>query len=289
MAGEEERVGVVTGASGGIGKEIARGLARAGWTAVMLARSEAKTRAAADDVRATVPGADVHVVLADLARLADVRRAAREIAERFPRLDALIHNAASIPHERRVTPDGLEEAFATNVLAPFVLTEALRASLERSKGRVVYFYGGGEPTFDIDDLQSERGAYDGWRAYVQSKNAVAILTRETARRLEGSGVTAIAALPGIVRTDGMRGLPGRMRIFSILMRPLMRTPEQGARTPLWLATTAGAGTPGRVHGSMFGDWKQEITRLPAAVSDPALAARLWDECARLAALSATPT
>jgi retinol dehydrogenase-12 len=282
-----EKVGVVTGASGGIGLEIARAIAAQGWTAVLVARSEAKLRAAADEIRARTKSDRVETVIADLGKMSDVRRAAAEIAAKHARVDALVHDAAVVPSERRVTSEGLEEAFATNVLAPFVLTDALRAELERAKGRVVFFFGGGQPDFEIDDLQSERN-FDGWSAYCQSKNACVMLARESAKRFGSSGVTYVATIPGLVNTAGMRGLPGRMQFFSIAFRPFMRTPAQGARTAVWLATSPELppGAAGKVFGSMFGDWKQEMKRISPKAKDDDLCRRLWESCERLAAKTA---
>lgn len=284
MDGAGERVGVVTGASGGIGLEIARGIAALGWTTVLVARSEPKLRAAAADVRASTRSERVEIVVADLARMRDVERAASELAARHERVDALVNNAAIVPSERRTTTEGLEEAFATNVLAPFVLSERLRPALERAKGRAVFFYGGGQPSFEIDDLQSEKGAYDGWTAYCQSKNACVMLARESQHRFGATGVTYVATIPGLVNTAGMRALPGRMQFFSVLFRPFMRTPAEGARTALWLATSPelppGAG--GKVFGSMMGDWKAEMTRISPKALDDELCGRLWASCERLA-------
>jgi retinol dehydrogenase-14 len=278
---------IVTGASGGIGKEIARGLAAAGHDVTLVGRDRARTQAAADDVRATT-GREVHVVLADLARMADVRRAASELLVSLPKIDALIHNAAVVPSTRNVTSEGIEEAFATNVLAPFLLTELLMPSLERAApSRVVAFYGGGQPNFDIDDLESARGTYDGWNAYTQTKNACVVLTRAWGRRLAPKKVFANAVLPGIVNTAGMRALPGRMQVFSVLFRPFMRTPAQGARTPIWVATSPDLeGVSGKVFGSVMGDWKKEVTRFPPSVLDDAVAAKLYATCEELAARSA---
>ncbi len=278
---------VVTGASGGIGKEIARGLAAAGHAVTLVGRDRGRTQAAADDVRTTT-GREVHVVLADLSLMSEVRRAAAELAEALPKLDVLIHNAAVVPTTRKVTSEGIEEAFATNVLAPFLLTQLLTPSLERAApSRVIAFYGGGQPNFDIDDLQSERGKYDGWNAYVQTKNACVALTRAWSARLAPKKIFANAVLPGLVNTAGMRALPGRMQFFSILFRPFMRTPAQGARTPIWAATSPDLdGVSGKVFGSIVGDWKQEATRFPPAVKDDAIATRLYETCEALVARSA---
>lgn len=274
---------VVTGASGGIGKEIARGLSAAGHDVTLVGRDRGRTQAAADEVRAST-GRAVQVVLADLSLTSDVRRAAAELSAALPSLDVLIHNAAVVPAERKVTSEGIEEAFATNVLAPYLLTQLLLPSLERAApARVVAFYGGGQPNFDIDDLECARGKYDGWNAYTQTKNACVLLTRAWSERLAPKRIFANAVLPGLVNTAGMRALPGRMQVFSVLFRPFMRTPAQGARTPIWAATSPDLeGVSGKVFGSLVGDWKQEVTRLPPAVRDDAMAARLYAQCEALA-------
>src|SRR5688500_91344 len=114
-----ERIAVVTGTTAGIGREIARGLAKAGMTVVVHGRDPAKLEAVEADLRGT--GAAVHGALADLSSKADVKRLARELADRFGRVDVLVNNAATVPHTRKVTAEGLEATFATNVLAPYLL------------------------------------------------------------------------------------------------------------------------------------------------------------------------
>jgi NAD(P)-dependent dehydrogenase (short-subunit alcohol dehydrogenase family) len=274
-----EPIAVVTGTTSGMGRELVRGLATAGFTVVAHARSAEK---AAAEIARLGPLADhVQTVLADLSSRADVRRLGDELAARFPRIDVLIHNAATVPKTRVATPDGLELGFATNVLAPFLLTKRLDASLRAAApGRVQLFWGGNADVLDVDDLQSTKGRYDSWRAYSQTKNACVALTRELARRGDG-GIVYCAVLPGLVNTEGMRGLGN---LFSLLGRPFFRTPAQGARTSLWLATEADVtGRSGKCYGSVLGSgWQNEITRLPGAI-DPARARRLYEICEELAA------
>src|SRR5205814_270892 len=123
----------------------------------------------------------------------------------------------------------------------------------------------------FDDLQSEKGRFNGWNAYGQSKLCVALLTVEMARRFEGSGVTVNCAWPGIVNTEGIRALRGAMGFMTLLMRPLMRSPQQGAMPPLYLATAPELErVTGKFFGSMSGDGRKEMP-VPEVARDLAAA------------------
>jgi NAD(P)-dependent dehydrogenase (short-subunit alcohol dehydrogenase family) len=280
------KTALVTGASSGIGREVAKGLARSGHHVVLLSRDPVRSAAALEEVRgAAAPGVAVVNVTADLSSLADVRRAAADVKRHAERLELLVNCAAVVPTKRIVTPEGFESAFATNVLAPLVLVHELKGFLTKAApARVVNFFGGNEKKLDFDDLQSEQGRYDGWRAYGRSKLCVALLTIELARRLVAVGVTANAAWPGIVNTEGIRAMQGVMGLMMLLWRPLMRTPEAGAATPLWLCTEpALERVSGKCFGSMFGDGRKEL-QLPPAARDLEAAKRLYETCERLAKL-----
>jgi NAD(P)-dependent dehydrogenase (short-subunit alcohol dehydrogenase family) len=276
----EEKIAVVTGTTSGIGREIVRGLLEQGYTVVAHARSADKAEAELMKLDAS-QRSRVQRVLADLSSRKDVVRMADELATRFPKIHLLIHNAAVVPRTRSETSEGLELAFATNVLAPFILTRRLEASLKAGSARVELFWGGGQNTFDIDDLQSKKGKYDGWVAYCQSKNACALLAGELARRGKDSGVSYFGVLPGLVNTEGMRGLSNF--VFSTLMRPLYRTPAEGARTALWVAQEPGLeARSGTIFGSPLGSgWRNE-TKPGKNATDPTLASRLYAKCEELA-------
>jgi retinol dehydrogenase-14 len=277
----EPRVAVVTGTTSGIGKEVARGLAQQGFLVVMHGRDRGKTEAAAREVRLSAPGAAVEIALGDLSVRADVERLAAELA-RYGRLHALVNNAAVVPHERRLTPEGLEQTFAANVLAPWLLVQSLGERL--TGGRVLTFYGGGGTTLDLDDLQSERGAFDGWDTYCRSKNALAALTLELARQRPQTSFLGV--LPGLVYTEGMRNLPGRMRWFGRMGWLFMRTPAQGARTAIWAASAPELqSVSGKVYGNVLGrGWRDELA-LPPLVTDPEAGRRLAEACARYSSSS----
>jgi len=273
------RVCVVTGASGGIGRAAAAGLARQGATVVLLVRSRERGQAARDEIVRATPGADVQLVLADLSSMAEVRRAAREIESRFPRVHVLVNNAASFSWRRRKTPDGFEVQWAVNHLAPFLLTSRLLPRLTGSApARVVtvssnsHFRG----RMAWDDLQMERGLYRGLAMYSRTKLANVLFTRELARRTRGTGVVANAMHPGVVATDLLlNGFPPLK-----LLRRRFRTPEEGARTAVWLASSPEA-------AEMTGEYcidERPVTPSPAARDDEA-ARRLWKVSAEMTGLA----
>jgi NAD(P)-dependent dehydrogenase (short-subunit alcohol dehydrogenase family) len=208
MSGTEEpgRIFVVTGASNGIGLATAEGLARdgRGRRLVLVCREPGRGRAAVERVRrAGTPGTAVDLAVADLSSLKSVRRLATELGERYPRLDVLIHNAGVITPARRLTEDGLETQLAVNHLAPFLLTQLLRAPLAASgSGRVVVVASQVERDGAIrfDDLQGER-RYDALEAYCQSKLANVLFTYALAERWASGTVTVNCLHPGVVRSN----------------------------------------------------------------------------------------
>lgn len=278
----EEKIALVTGTTSGIGREVARGLLSQGYTVIAHGRSAEKLKREVEQLKASAGSDRIHTVLADLSLLSDVRRMAREVSERFPRLDRLIHNAAVVPKARAETPEGLDACFATNVLAPFLLTRLLEDRLRAAApSRVVYYTGGGQDLFDLDDLQSKKTPYSGWNSYCQSKVACALLAQESAKRLAGSGISFFSVLPGLVNTEGMLGLGN---IFSKVSPFLFRTPAKGARTPLWLVNEPGLeAQSGKCFGNLLGGgWKKETKLVPKA-TDPVLATGVYAACEKLAA------
>ena len=190
---------LVTGATGGIGKATAVGLARLGARVGITGRDIARAEAAATDIRAVANNAAVDAFAADLSSQAEVRRLAREVLDLYPRLDVLVNNVGGFWAHRHLTADGLEHTFALNHLAPFLLTKLLLDRLKASApARIVTVSSGAHTTRppDFDDLQGER-KYSGQRAYNASKLANVMFTYELARRLQGH------------RGDGHRAAPRR--------------------------------------------------------------------------------
>jgi NAD(P)-dependent dehydrogenase (short-subunit alcohol dehydrogenase family) len=269
---------ILTGATRGIGRAAAIELAQRGADVAVVGREPERVRETAREAG----GAHEHV--ADLASLGEVRRLAAELLERHPRIDVLANNAGALFTSRHVTPDGFEQTFALNHLAPFLLTNLLRDRLKDSApARVVivssHAHTGGR--MDFDDLQGER-SYSGARAYNQSKLANVLFSHELARRLAGTGVTANALHPGVVRTGfGAEDPAGTQRLFVPLLRPFMKSPARGAATSIHVAS---APELAEVTGRYF--VRRTPTRSSPRSYDQAVAGRLWQISAEPVGLSA---
>ena len=278
------KVVVVTGSNIGIGLETAVGVAALGATTVLACRNRAKAEAAAREVTQRTWNDDVHVVPLDLADLASVRTAAEDILTRWDRLDVLVNNAGGTWSHRAATAQGLEYTFGVNHLGHFYLTNLLLDRLRAAApSRIVNVTSVGHhfarDGMRFDDLQSEKG-YDGMDAYCRSKLANVLFTRQLARRLEGTGLTANAAHPGPVRSGfGMDGdLTGFMAFGLKLVRPFEISPRRGARTSLYLATSPDVETKTGMY------WvRSKPGHMSRKARDDEAAARLWDESERLLA------
>ena len=272
---DKRRVVVVTGGSDGIGAAAARMLASRGDEVVIVGRSPDKTRAVAAET-----GAECHV--ADFTHLDHVRDLARELRARHSRVAVLLNNAGLIAGPQRVvTADEHELTFQVNHLAGFLLTMLLREPLAAARGRVITTSSRAgtarDATVVTEDLDMAEG-YDGLRAYKASKLANVLFTRELARRWGPLGVSAAAAHPGMVRSQWGRSGPAAVRlVMNSPLRLAMRSPERGADTLVWLATSS----PGRdwESGGYFADRKP--ANASRAADDAALAAELWDRSARM--------
>ncbi|MDL4814574.1 SDR family NAD(P)-dependent oxidoreductase [Actinomadura opuntiae] len=283
------KIAIVTGGTSGIGKEIARGLARAGFLVGIVCRSEMRGRAAVEELTADVPGARIETFLADLSALQDVRRVAASLEERFDRLDVLVDNAGVHMMRAKESADGFDRMVATNHLGPFLLTNLLLGPLEKAApSRIVIVASEAHRFADRLDpaRMAEPGSYraaGSLRVYGRSKLMNILFAQELARRLEGSGVTVNAMCPGFVATGLTRELPGNARIGGLLSHtPVMRTPAQGARMALKLALdeefegrTGGfySSTPGAGLVPEAGPLKNEVLRRA-----------VWEQSARLVGL-----
>ena len=280
------RVVMVTGASSGLGLAAAEGLARLGATVWLVVRSQARGEQARAVVLERSGNKDVHVGLCDLSDLDSVRQFAERFAAHAERLDVLVNNAGVLTEERGVSTDGIELTFATNVLGPFLLTNLLLPLLEQSApARIINVSSGGMYTqrIRVDDLQSERGEFDGQTAYARTKRAQIILTEIWAQRLGGRGVVVHAMHPGWADTPGVQmSLPR----FYRLTGPLLRTPEQAADTIVWLGA---ADEPGRSSGRFWHDRRPRPTHLMPWTKDTRQEReRLWAQCGRLSGWQDNP-
>jgi NAD(P)-dependent dehydrogenase (short-subunit alcohol dehydrogenase family) len=270
---------VATGATSGIGEAAVLALAGLGARIVLVARDEARARATMRKLEAKAPGLGHGLHLADLSSMAATRKVGAAIAASEPRIDVLINNAGALFSNRRVTPEGLELTFALNHMAYFVLTEALRERLIASApARIVSTSSTAHQgmTLDFDDLQSAKG-YGGLKVYGRSKLANILFTRELARRLTGTGVTANCLHPGVVATrfgESSGGAPGLLIPF---LRPFFISAEKGADTVIYLASSADVAN---TSGGYF--VKRKITEPSQAARDDAAAKRLWKASEALA-------
>ncbi len=229
------KVCLITGANAGLGYATAERLAALGATVVMLARNRERGQAALEQLRARTGNPHATLALADMSHLASVRQFAAHFMETYPRLDVLIHNAGILPRERQFSPEGIELTCATNIIGPFLLTQYLAPLLQRSApARLIWVSSGGmySQRLDVDTLVEGRARFDGVIAYAQTKRAQVILSEQWAARLAGSGVTSNAMHPGWAAT---RGVQTSLPTFHQISRALLRTPEQGADTIVWLA------------------------------------------------------
>ncbi len=274
------KVALVTGATSGIGRVTARELAARGAMTLLVARSRDKGEDTLKEIRRATGNDRLGLFVADLASQAEVRRVAGEIRGRTERLHVLVNNAGAIYTERSLSPDGIELTFALNHLGYFLLTRELLPLLRASApARIVNVASTAHlrGRMDWDDLNGERG-YSTWKAYGQSKLANILFTRELARRLAGSGITANALHPGVIATGFGRNNRGLFRLMMQVGAPFLSNPEKGARTSVYLASSPEVEG---VTGKYFSDCREvEPSR---AARDDADAGRLWDLSERLTA------
>jgi len=270
---------LVTGANTGIGLETAAGLAERGASVVITARDPAKGSAAVDEIRRRTPDASVEAMELDLSRLADVRRFAESYTQA---LDVLVNNAGLVLDHRAVTEDGFEMMFQVNHLGPFLLTNLLLPKLKaRSPSRIVNVSSTAHrgAKLDFDDLQSVLNF--SVRVYGTTKLCNILFTRELARRLQGTGVTANCLHPGTVRTGF--GKDGDVRgVFALglkLVRPFLLSPRSGAKTSIYLATSYDVEA---VTGEYF--VRSRRATPSAAARDDEAARRLWEVSEELVGL-----
>jgi NAD(P)-dependent dehydrogenase (short-subunit alcohol dehydrogenase family) len=268
---------LITGGNKGLGRETARRLVAEGHDVWLGARDSERGQATADELGA-------RFLALDVTSDESVQAAASVLESEVGHLDVLVNNAGNVYSKRELTEDGIERTFALNHLAPFLLTHLLRPLLEASApARVVNVSSGAQAMgrVDFEDLQGER-SYSGQRAYNQSKLANVLFTYELARRLEGTGVTANALHPGVVRTGfGQEDSSTLFRVMLPVVRPFMLSPERGAETSVYLASSPEVEG---VSGKYF--VRNKARRSSAASYDAQVARRLWEVSAELTGVDA---
>lgn len=274
----QDKTVVITGATSGIGAEGARSLAAQGARIVFIARDRDRSADLLAKLEAVAPGRRHAAHYADLSQVSEMKRVALEIAAAEPRIDVLVNNAGGYFAKHALTVDGFERTFAVNHLAYFVITNLLLERLKATAGaRIVSTSSAGHQgaKLDFDDLQSTR-RYSGMRAYGRSKLMNILFTRELARRLEGSGITANSWHPGLVATRLGDDAGG---VFSFVMRIAKHfgsTPQRGAETMVYLASSSEIQA---ITGQYFQRCRP-VAPSKAAQSDVD-AERLWEVSARL--------
>lgn len=275
----KDKICLVTGGNSGIGLEAAKGLARLGATLLITGRDQARGEAAARELQ-QAGAASAEFLPADLSTMAAVRALAAEVRRRHDRLHVLINNAGLICPERRLTTDGLEETFAVNHLATFLLTNELKPLLVAANGaRVVTVASDAHrniPALDFDNLQCEQ-RFTGFRAYSQSKLENILFTYELARRWEGTGVTATCLHPGVVLTPIWRHAKGILGFLIMFVKPFMISAAKGGAP---VARLACAPELAGVTGKYF--HRDQERRSTPVTYDEEVAARLWGVSEKLA-------
>jgi NAD(P)-dependent dehydrogenase (short-subunit alcohol dehydrogenase family) len=238
MADLHGKTVLITGANQGIGKASAIALGKMGANLVLVCRSAEKAKAAVAEIQ--VAGAkNVELLIGDMGSQADVRRVAAEFKAKHDRLDVLLNNAGLLSTSRRETVDGIEETFAINHLGYFLLTNLLLDVLKKSApSRVVSVssraHNGAKMRWD--DVQMKSG-WSAMSSYSQSKLYNILFTRELAKRLEGTGVTANCLHPGVIASGFGHTYGGFVSFLVTLAKPFLITPEKGAETQVWLASS----------------------------------------------------
>jgi NAD(P)-dependent dehydrogenase (short-subunit alcohol dehydrogenase family) len=270
LSGNDKQI-LITGATNGIGLAAAEALAALGANLAIVGRSKTRTRIASARIR--VAAVTVAAFIADLSSQASVRRLATEVLARYPKLDVLVNNAGAMYGTWQLTKDGIELTWAVNHLGPFLLSKLLLHRLKESApARIIttssQAHQGARIPFD--DLNAER-SYRGFGRYCETKLANILFTIELARRLDGTGVTANCFHPGLVATDFNRNNGLLMGFAMMVLRPVSRSPEKGAETLVWLASSPDIAN---VSGRYFFD-KEQRPPSPEA-QDTETARRLWE-------------
>ena len=272
----EGRIALITGATSGLGRSTAESLARLGAQLILVGRNPEKTARVAEAIIRASGNSKVRTEIADLSLMAEVRALAER--QQAP-IHLLVNNAGVLLPERRETQEGLETTFATNLLGHFLLTELLIDKLE-APARIINVSSGGMYTqrIRVEDLQMERGRYDGAVAYARTKRAQVILTEIWAERLRDRGIVVHSMHPGWADTPGVSdSLP----TFYKLTKPLLRTPEQGADTIVWLCASPKAA---RTTGLFWHDRKPRPTHRSKRTKETAEERKaLWDRLSSMIA------
>jgi NAD(P)-dependent dehydrogenase (short-subunit alcohol dehydrogenase family) len=278
----EGKIVVITGANAGIGLATAVGLAKQGASVAMVCRKADRGDAAMRTVASVATGSAPRVFLAELSSQLAVRRLSEALHSELPRIDVLINNAAAGFARKEFSVDGIEKTLAVNHLAPFLLTNlVLDLTRKFPAGRIVNVTAGipGSPPADfLGNLQGEK-KYSVFNAYRLSKIGNILFTYELARRLAGTGITVNCLHPGPVETQFGQKAGGLLALLSRIFHPIMKSPEVGARTPIYLATSPEVAN---VTGGYFANCKPKKTA--RVTYDREIARKHWEISEKLTSL-----
>src|SRR3989442_5548476 len=278
----KDTIVMITGANSGIGKAASLALAKMGATVVMVVRSAEKGEAARSEIVTKSGNNSIDLLLADLSSLESVRQLVAEFRKKYSKLHVLINNAGLFNQRRRLTTDGYENTFATNYLAPFLLTNLQLDLLKASApSRIINVSSVGHYNghINFDDLNLEND-YGGWKAYGQSKLALVLFTHELAKKLQGTGVTVNSVHPGTVATNIWTRPFGPAGFVMALPKLFMTSPEKGAETIVFLASSPDA-------NGLNGEYleKLKVKKSSDESYNEEIAQRLWDVSTKLTHLS----
>lgn len=267
---------LVTGGSSGLGAAAAAGIAALGARVHLVGRKKDTLQTSASKIRLKQPDAELVVHESDISDLDAVRRLVDELTADLRSLHAIVHCAGVLPPERKETAQGHEMAFATHVLGPFLLTIGLRPLLQADgDGRVVFVSSGGMYTSALEsDFEYTQSEFKGVRAYARTKRMQVVLTEQLGSAFGADNDPVVHSMhPGWASTPGITdSLPG----FNKIVKPILRSPESGADTIVWLV---GAAEAGLRTGKFWQDRRVRPTHyLPWQHDDPAIRRQLWDIC-----------
>src|SRR2546422_3970736 len=276
------KVVMITGGNSGSGKAASLALAKMGADLVMVTRNKEKGEAARSEVIRESQNDSLDLLVADLSSLESVRQLATEFQKKYSKLHVLINNAGLFNQRRKVTTDGYENTFATNYLAPFLLTNLQLPTLKASApSRIINVSSVGHYNghINFDDLNLEK-EYGGWKAYGQSKLALVLFTHELSKKLRGTGVTVNSVHPGTVATNIWTRPFGPVGFITALPKLFMASPWKGAETIVYLASSVDA-------KDLNGEYleKLKVKKSSDESYDEEIAQRLWDVSAKLTHLS----
>jgi len=265
----KNKIVLITGATSGIGKETALGLAKLGATIVFTTRDNLKGEKTKKELIAATNNKDIHMLKCDLASFESIKNCCKEYKSKYAKLHVLINNAGVWDFKRRESKDGIENIFATNYLAPFLMTNLLLDVLKKSSpSRIINVTSGMHyGTINFDDIEFKQ-KFSGAKAYRQSKLGLILYTRLLAKKLEETGVTVNTTHPGMNKTDLGRDAGG----FSKMIFKMMgKDPRVGAETSIYLASSSNVKN---ITGEYFA--KKEIKKSSKESYDMELAKKLWD-------------